>query len=294
MIETHERSTFENGIKIAYEHFEKIDDVIKVNRTRTHLRNSDHTKESFYIGKYNFYGCNNYEEAEKMAIKGWQKLISDEKFTGFYDLHGKEVEKLLKTKNDVVGFMPIIPNVLMGIPQCMINTTYKKVKSKIIHIVYNISVSAGVSSDELEEAGFEFMKAVIDLEKQGYRLKLTAMQDFSQGNDTDLMIVDVKSEYKKLDLYSSMFTLIHPAVFRAIGFVWKERSPIAEDMGIGYGKPFQNIHGELCMTDYLSKILKDENVLYISSRDIVDKKMKAIDIQKKIFEMSEKKERCKK
>lgn len=273
MIITNKREKFKNGIEIAYEYFSSIDELVKANRKRPHLRQfEDHTLSSEL--RYDWNGCRTYEEAEDMALNGWNKILEDTEFKGFYNNCGIEIEKMAKSINDVVGYAPIVPNVLLGIPQTMINFSRKKVKSKIIHIVYGITVTCGVEMEELTQVGLEFMKAVVDLEKRGYRLRLTAMQEYSSQGDTDILFMKVKDEFKKLDLQSSIFNLVHPAVFRAIGFVWKERSPVCTEMS-GYGTAFKIAHGDdKMLIENIKIILKDKNLIYISARELVNKNRK--------------------
>lgn len=140
MIITSKRERFGNGIKIAYEYFSSIDELVKASRSRPHIRQyEDHTLSSEL--SYNWNGCSTYEEAEDMALNGWNKILEDTEFKGFYYNGGIEIEKMVKPINDVVGYAPIVPNVLLGIPQTMVNFSRKKVKSKIIHIVYGITVN---------------------------------------------------------------------------------------------------------------------------------------------------------
>lgn len=131
------------------------------------------------------------------------------------------------------------------------------------------------------------MKAIVDLEKRGYRLRLTAMQEYSSQGDTDILFIKVKDEFKKLDLQSSIFNLVHPAVFRAIGFVWKERSPVCIEMS-GYGTTFKNIHGnDKMLIENIKIILKDKNLVYISANELINinrkKNITATDIEEMIL-----------
>jgi len=284
---TSEREKFKNDINIAYEYFGSIDELVEANRHRPHLRQyEDHTSSKYLSRSFN--GCETYREAEDMALNGWNKILEDTEFKSFYYNGGIETEKMVKPINDVVGYVPIVPNVLLGIPQTMINFSRKKVKSKILHIVYSITVPAYIGENRLTKIGFEFMKAVVNLEKQGYRLRLTAMQEYSEDDNTDILFMKVKDEFKKMDLQSSMFNLIHPAVFRTIGFVWKERSPICKEM-CGYGSTFKSIHeSDKKLIENIKEILKDKNLIYVSANEILDDESTTdIDIENMIFKKCE-------
>lgn len=255
--------------KTAYEIFSNVDELIKANKNREHKRGENHSTMTD-LGNKSWYQCKNYSEAEDLALNGWKGIIEEPEFANFYQNQKGYVDKMIRTKNDVVGFAPIVPNVIKGIPQCMINTDRKRVKSKVISIAYNISCTAGISGEEIMQVGFKFMSAIVDLEKQGYRIKLTAIQDFSNyDKGCNLLIVKVKNEYKKLDIYSTMFTLTHTAMFRLIGFVWYEKSPICREM-FGYGKKYDAVFDSYeYLREDLREILHDENIVLINASDLV-------------------------
>ena len=269
------------GVKIAYEIFDTVDELVEANRKEHHKRNSD-TMTVAEFDDTRWRGCRNYNEAENLAIHGWQDALEKSEFKNFYNKNYGEENKLVKLKNDVVGFAPIVPNVLRGIPNCMINVEKRKVKSKIIHIVYNISAIARYSGDSIMKAGMKLVSAIVPLEQQGFRIKLTAMQDFTgcdKSKGTDIFFINLKNEYKKLDLYSTMFPLMHTAMFRVIGFAWHERSPVCRDWGMGYGTSFENVYSEEQMVKCLQTIFKTQEVKYICSETIMDKDMSVEEIQ---------------
>lgn len=211
MIKSVKEMEISNNIKINYETFDYLDEIIKTNRERPHRHNDDSITKN-YSG--NWAGVRNYEEAEEMAIHGWKEQDDNKDIEKIFNLQDtKDEEKLVTFKNDVVGYAPVIPLVLQGLPNSMINVVKKRVKSKILHIVYNISTCAGTSSCDILEAGLKLFKVIMKLERQGYRVRLTAMQDFSGNNankSADFMILNLKSEYKPLDISNTMFPLLHP------------------------------------------------------------------------------------
>ena len=277
----------------AYEIFDNIDELVEANRARPHLRNQDRMNMDKEIeSNSSWYQCSSYKEAENLALNGWKGLLEKSEFTDFYKVNKGYADKMFKTKNDVVGFAPIVANVLKGIPQSMINVDKKRVRSKIIHIAYNISCTAGRNGRTIMEAGFKVMSAIVDLEKQGYRIRLTAIQDFTDKRlGCDVMMIKVKDENKKLDLYSSMFALTHTAVFRLLGFAWHERSPVCRDLGDGYGTTFYNAYnGWENFHNDIKNILKDKNTVLINAQDLTGGKysygedLTVEDIEKMILE----------
>lgn len=211
MIKSVKGMEISNNIKINYETFDYLDEIIKTNRERPHRHSKDSITEKYNI---NWVGVRNYEEAEEMAIHGWKEQDDNKDIEKIFNLQDtKDEEKLVTLKNDVVGYAPVIPLVLQGLPNSMINVVKKRVKSKILHIVYNISTCAGTNPHDILEAGLKLFKVIMKLERQGYRVRLTAMQDFSGNNanrSADFMILNLKSEYKPLDISNTMFPLLHP------------------------------------------------------------------------------------
>lgn len=269
-------------LNVAYEVFDTVDELIEYLYTQPHRRGGD-AIEGGDFDDANWKGCKNFKEAENLALNGWEEVLEKKEFQSFYNKKVGEENKMIKFKNDVVGYVPIVPNVIRGIPNCMINIEKRKVKSKIIHILYNISITCGYSSEQIMKAGLELMSAIVELERQGFRIKLTAMQDFTSWEEsvgTDILMINLKNEYKKLDLFTTMFTLMHPAMFRTIGFAWYERSPVVREKS-GYGTSIENpdYMSEKKINDCLAEIVHDDNVKYIYSKQIINKKMNSQEIQ---------------
>lgn len=254
---------------IAYETFDYLREIIESNRKRPHRHNGDRLSESRDFSR-SWEGVTSYKEAEDLAINGWKEAEENKELNNIFNLQVNEEDKLISFKNDVVGYTPVVPLVLQGIPNCMTNVTKKRVKSKIIHIAYNISTTCGTSSEQIMKAGIELFKVIMQLERQGYRVRLTAMQDFTNYKGSNLMILNLKSEYKPLHITSMMFPLLHPAMFRVLGFAWFERSPISWEMD-SYGTSYDNKFSRKSFLIGIKEILKAENLIYFRYRDLEDK-----------------------
>lgn len=272
------------GNYMNYEVFDYLSEIIETNRKRK-KRHNDDTMNIRSLNK-SWDGVRTYEEAENLAINGWREMENDDRLKNIFNLQTGEEDKLISFKNDVVGYVPIVPLVLQGIPNCMSNVQKKRVKSRIIHIVYNISITCDRSSDDIMKAGLELFKVIMALERQGYRIRLTAMQEFTDYNGSDMFFLNLKSEYKPLHISSMMFPLIHPAMFRVIGFCWYERSPVTSYKS-GYGTSYENRFSNASLIKGLKNIFKTNNLIYLSFKDI--EKLKAKDIAKKIRKIVEKK-----
>lgn len=254
---------------INYETFDYLSEIVKSNRERPHRHNHNRFTSDM---DSSWDGVDSYEEAEELAIHGWKAQEGNKDFNQVFNFKPTaEEEKMVTFKNDIVGYVPIIPLVLQGIPTSMVNVTKKRVKSRIIHIVYNISTTCGTSSKRILQAGLELFKVIVKLERQGYRVRLTALQDFSgesgDGKSSDFMILNLKSEYKPLDISTTMFPLLHTAMFRVLGFAWFERSPVSIQRS-GYGTSFERVSNKQTMLQALNQILKTDAIKYIWFDDI--------------------------
>lgn len=257
-----------------WEMFDYLSEIIESNKKRKmkdspFLQDSLNDKET--PKSKSWHGCNSYKEAENLAINGWKEAEENEILNDIFNLKIDDEDKLISFKNDVVGFTPVVPLVLQGIPKCMTNVSKKRVKSKIIHLVYNISITCGTQSEEIMNAGIELFKVIMKLERQGYRVRLTAMQEFSNRESGDCMLLNLKSEYKPLHITSMMFPLIHTSMFRVIGFGWFERSPVTNPKS-GYGHQFTTEFGKPRLIKLLKKVLKTENLIYLEFKEIDGKK----------------------
>ena len=157
----------------------------------------------------------------------------------------EKVEKIQKTqevmkmsfKNDIVGYAPIVPLALKGVPQNMINCTRKPKKTKVIHLMIDIGVTGGVSTERKLTWGAELVAKIMNLEKQGFRVRIDCVRVASEEDlkgTVHVMKVPVKNENQPFDIQRMMFPLVHPAMQRRIAFDWVERLPESQYLS-GHG-----------------------------------------------------------
>ena len=246
---------------VNVEIFESVQELAKLNRVRPSRHSGNHltaTADS-WNGKLSYTG------AEEMMVNGWSEKVEELKIET-KKIGLKETGKRITSRNDVVGYAPIVPLAIIGVPESMINQTYKPIKSKVINLYYDITVCANHSANEIMKNGMEVMKVIINLEKQGYRVELNAMQAYNDDKGSDMLIVKLKSSNQPLDIKRVMFPLMHPAMFRTIGFTWYERCPLSVAKS-GYGHTFDR---EYCNNkDAVIKELFGKNATYISGDSMV-------------------------
>lgn len=202
-----------------------------------------------------FEGVTNINEAKKLLNEGWVKNVDMIKKT----LDGAQRKnysmKNSGLKSDLVGYVPIVPNAIMGLPNSMLNSNVKPKKNKVINLVYGLSYSAYVDTSDIINIGSKVMEHIIKLEAEGFRVRLTCLQNFTDDSikESHVLVCKCKSEDQPLDAQRIMFPMFHPAMFRAIGFGWYETLPEAKYIS-GYGKPFYYIMKEEQVNDYIQQL----------------------------------------
>lgn len=230
--------------KFAIEEYTSVQELAAENRARKHVRGENN---AFTRTNDGWIGAKSYAEAEAHMLGGWVGEIEAVKKVAARE-NRKVESKRITSKNDVVGFAPIVPLAIIGVPQSMINTSYRPMKGKVIDLYYNITMHSGTPAATIAKNGAMVMGAAIALEKRGYRVRMSAVQTYC-GNgktgqpDGDMLVVRVKSENQPLEIKRCMFPMTHPAMFRSIGFGWYERFPLGTDRW-GYGRSFDYQYSE--------------------------------------------------
>lgn len=180
----------------------------------------------------------NYEAAESLLVNGWDEMAT--KLNGA--IKAKQVYANMATKRrnvpGVVGFAPIVPLYIAGVPQNMLQQIRVKCKSKIVSIDKSISYSCSVSSDKIIEESVKALQVVQQLEASGYRVNLSIVWCISAGGDTVALKVRIKDAKDKLNISKVAFPLVHPSMLRRICFKFLEVFPnVNSKFCFGYGYP---------------------------------------------------------
>lgn len=237
-----------------------------------HLEVRRKTDESFKDDPYesrSFVGANR-EETFKMLREGYQPTVDALKES----VKVRSTGKRFKSFNDVVGFAPVVPNAIMGLPNAMVNSSMKPIKSKVMDIYYDMTVSAYVDSDDLIKAGQKMLGVILEMEAQGYRFNLYVCQTYGDGRSCDMLCVKVKSANQPFDLKRMSFPVSHTAFFRGVGFDWYSKFPLGK-YRCGYGTPMYHLKSqEEIKTEF--KRLFGQGAVYFSAQSIV-KNMRSAD-----------------
>lgn len=225
------------GRKIYLETFNSISSMLYV---------LEHRKNNFVMeGRYesaendfDFTGTYSYEEAKKLYINGYTKILGEVK---------KNVKKLVihyildnssrsNVVNEEVGFIPNVPNALMNLPASMIHRKPCQRKIRTIKIMYFMEGNCWMDKNMFKKAGIILLAAIEIIEKQRINIKLEVGCCAGFG-ETEIIgcVVKLKNYHERTNIQKLCFPLAHPSFFRRFGFKFIETFPALSDRSFRYG-----------------------------------------------------------
>ena len=214
------------GYKIMCESYNSAADVVEDCKKRAITNNKYfNNMADGTLGGHDkdWCGVDSYKQALKYLEKGYQPIVDKLKFAIKSNLQGQG--KRISFNNDIVGYAPIVPLAIMGVPTAMVNTYIKPIKSKVIDVYYDGTFSCGVKSDDIIKTGAKVISVILQLEQQGYRFNLYQVQSYSDKEDCDMLCAKIKDSMQPIDLKRISFPLTHTGFFRVIGFDWYSKTP---------------------------------------------------------------------
>lgn len=223
---------FKDTINVSY--YETIDELTN------HLEQSQSLRyNSAEEGDYDFTGTKSLKQAIDLCKYGDENL---RKYIYEQNLKFDNIDTCDKvrrsTVNDVVGFMPNVPNYIMGVPTNMIRDNRTMIKSKIVNVFINITAPWYVDKNDIKRAAAKYVCAINKLEEEGYRCNVYTGAAAERHSYKNLLIVKIKSDKEPMNLAKMAFPLCHPSMLRRLKFKWMEIIPL--DFGTGYGTPMTN------------------------------------------------------
>lgn len=224
----------EIGVGFVIESYNSSMDVVKDCKTRSITDDRFNNMQDGSLGGHSkrWCGVDSYEQALKFLEEGYQPTVEKLKVGIKANLQGQG--KRISFHNDIVGYAPIVPLAIIGVPQAMINSRMKPIKAKVVDVYYNMTAGAGTESEDIIKAGVKLLSAVIALEQQGYRFNIYAVQNYYESGNCYMLKVKVKDSAQPIDLKRISFPLTHTGFFRVVGFDWYSKCPEAKYMS-GYG-----------------------------------------------------------
>lgn len=217
--------------KMYYEQFGSYDEYLRIleDRNKTNPHRERERLENL-TGEWN--GVNSYEEARDLLVNGWESQVTYLKKRLAKEIDLCDDKKVVKTYNDVAGYMPIVPNAIMNLPIAMINQRTDRKKSKVIKFLIGMNRSCGYSSKDIIDKMSKILARIAILERHGYRCRLEVFGAFHTGEDCEKTIachsVLIKSENQLFDLKRVAFPIAHTAMQRVFGFGWENSIPLKD------------------------------------------------------------------
>ena len=278
-----EFSTGTDKLDARVEFYTCAEEVVTDCRNRkVHI--SEYTlKDKFSKG---WEGVDSYDDALNLLRNGYQSSVED--FRKELSVAPKDGPRY-SFKNNIQGFAPVVPLALKCVPNCMVDMRMKPIKAKVLDVYYDMTARCGTDPEDFIKAGKALLGSIIELEKQGYKFNLFAIQSYkgdSWGKDTvDILCVKIKSSNKPLDLKRMSFPLTHPAFFRVIGFDWQGKSPITRDIGCGRGCAMGYDYNQKELQTIATNLFGN-NACYISCSNLIDSDYDKEELKKEFTDVS--------
>lgn len=254
-----------NTFSVNVEIYDSVMEVVEKCRTRE-ITDSSFNNMPTYVEEQDdpkWYGVKTYNEALDLMYDGWNEKVAELQ-TDVRKLKVTQNDKRITFKNDVYGFSPIVPLAILGVPNSMINSTYKPIKSKTISVYYDMSVNCGNTAEQIVSNGRKVIEAIVRLENCGYRINLFVIQSYQRDNNGDMLVVKVKSANQPLDLKRICFPTMHAAFFRVIGFDWYSKFPKGKYRW-GYGQSLETcVRGAKNAHEIMRNLFGKESVLLLA------------------------------
>lgn len=265
------KSKCANGYKIMCESYNSAADVVRDCKERPFIggRGFDNMGDGDLGGHtQNWVGVESYEQALRLLEEGYQPVVEEMKTMIKTNLQGEA--KRISFHNDVVGYAPIVPLAIMGVPNSMLNSYMKPIKSKVVDVYYDGTFRGMTSSSDIIATGAKVISVIMKLEQQGYRFNLYQVQGYSDETGTNLMKVKLKDAAQPIDLKRISFPMAHTAFFRVIGFDWYSKTPRGRYIG-SYGRALSDISKTSGKLSEMFKEMFGKNAVYISGNAIMHK-----------------------
>lgn len=185
-----------------------------------------------------------------------QNLLTAMRYLEYgYDKHFKEIKNSFieakntikkfeqknkkEYENSVEGFLPIVPNSIIGLPNSMIRQKKEVKTSKSAKIFIDVGASAGVDKDRMIKYRTLILAIVDLLQMKGIRCEIYAVDTSIEDDEIYIEKLKLKEYGQPLNIYKMQFPIISPDMTRRIFFRTKEVEPEMKNGGwfCGYGCP---------------------------------------------------------
>lgn len=227
-----------------YKSFSKLFNSLTV--FHTYLENGkvqpffEYSQNSQGENRVRFTGTHDYHEADKLFLYGDRELAKQIEDAGVVTTRIRLTQQKPKRQvySSVVGFAPHVPNYIAGRPNSMINARKVDVKTPIISVVYNCSVSGGTNKKYIISAAANLFSAVMMIEAKGIRVNLYHAVVSRKNDQTIAAVIKVKDSGQPIDVFKMCYPMVHPSMLRRHYFRFVEVTEgINSDFVYSYGHP---------------------------------------------------------
>lgn len=250
---------------VNVEIYNTVSDMVTLLKTRNITNSSFDDQQTKQIDT-SWVGVRSYDEACEFLHNGYQPSVEKlkERMKAKYVGEGKRIT----FHNDVVGYAPIVPLAMQGVPQSMLNHKMKPIKAKVIDVFYDITVNCGTTSEQILNNGSNLLGAVVDLEQEGYKINIYAIQSYSDEKNCDMLVIKIKDSRQPMDLKRMSFPLTHTAFFRVIGFDWYSRVPGGR-YRYGYGHNLNQEFGREKSTAIIREVTGNDRAVVLYGAEML-------------------------
>ena len=220
-----------------------------------------------------FTGTESYEEAEKLLSHGDKSIAAK-----LVECNGKRMNEAKKNTiyNSPVGFVPNIPNYLLGRPDNMFSVKTQTYKScKVLNVCVNSAVAYSVETKDIISFNQKLLNVVYTLEKRGYRLNLYVgvVAEFSKSNNIGACFIKVKDSGKLMNVTNVAYPLCNASFLRRHFFKWVETN--GKTFSRSYGCIAPRVESEKAIKKLFNRtknisLIITSDMLYYSESEIMN------------------------
>lgn len=189
-------------------------------------------------GAKSFTGTDSFEQADNLRRKGDKKslaMLNEYKIKFDKYIQYNNGYKI-KQRNDIHGFVPIVPNAIIGLPLSMINQSREAKKVKGIDIFFNVSIRCSTGTKDIARKGAIMLSLIDALERKGFRVNLKVGSVSMKGNTVHGVMTTMKRYDEPLNIRKLAYYLVNPSCLRRTFFKLKESiSELTDVTNDGYG-----------------------------------------------------------
>lgn len=208
--------------KVICETFADANEITEVSNRRPQRHEFDHDFTRSRV-RSSFHGVDTWDEACDLLKYGYKEVVP--KLSKMVEMTAKGEATKTSFRNDVVGYAPVVPLALRGVPKCMINSYKKPVKDKVVNIYLDRTALCQWEPHEIVEATSNFVAALTELELQGYRFNVTVVKTNANSSVCNMLTLKVKDANLPIDLQRMSYPLMHTAFARVTCWDWYSRCP---------------------------------------------------------------------